>query len=136
MGRRHQTLLLSLVAVLVVSLAAIPRVYAQFPTVTAPAGQDPRIEQMKSGVERAGFKVQDVRYKPAQRSEPAQWGVVTAADYTTPTKPVVLRHAFNVWDVMLTQVVSARVVTQALPGTFHATPFASACGPGNGYGRT
>lgn len=78
-----------------------PPSYAQFPSGTQPAQPaDPRIAQIKAGLEKAGLKVLDVGFQPAQGANPPFWAAITEAKYAQPSSEALLRQGFTIWAVM------------------------------------
>ncbi len=75
-----------------------PRPQATQSPAPGPA-TDPRVAQMKDGLEKQGLRVLNVELRRTPDNEP-QWLVQTAARYAQPGWPSVISQAFAVWGLM------------------------------------
>lgn len=106
----------AVIAVGLVTAAAAP-IYGQFPfqpapqqPAPAPAPQpfqpqppppaDPRVAQIRAGLEQQGLRVLQVGFLPARGNELPRWYAETAASYAKPDYGPVAMQALVVWGVM------------------------------------
>lgn len=100
------------VALVLAGVMSLPaRAYAQFPfpspkpqATQAPAA-DPRVAQVKAGLEKEGLKVLLVEFKRTSDNEP-QWFAQTAANYAQPNWRAVSDQAFVIWGVLFSAASS------------------------------
>jgi hypothetical protein len=91
---------------LVAGVVALPvPSYAQF-TLPSPQPQqpqapatDPRVAQIKTGLEKAGLKVYNVIFRRTEKGDP-HWVALTAAQYAQPSFPAVQQQSLIIWGVM------------------------------------
>lgn len=65
---------------------------------------DPRAGQIKSRLERLGFKVSEVSFAPAKGPAPPVWVAVAAAKYTQPTWTRITDQSLDMWNVMFSLI--------------------------------
>lgn len=80
----------------VIALATPSVVSAQVIWLGKP-GADPRGPQVKSALEKLGYKVEDVGFRAAKGNDPALWVALTAAKYAALTASNVLEQGLNIW---------------------------------------
>lgn len=96
-----------LIALVVAALLiAAGEAFAQFPVpvpgqpTPTPRAADPRLAQMRAGVEKEGIKVIEVGFLPAGSNNPITWYVDSQAGYSQPSIPKLLTQGFKIWGVM------------------------------------
>lgn len=74
-------------------------------TQTPPPAADPRLGQIRQGLEKRGLRVLDLYFKRTKDGDP-QWWTETAASYAQPSRENVLGQLSTMWGVMY-EVLSA-----------------------------
>ncbi len=88
----------------------LPSPQPQQPQAPAPA-TDPRVAQIKTGLEKAGLKVYDVLFRRTEKGDP-HWVAITAAQYAQPSFPAVKQQSLIIWGVMYPPLAGDQPVTE------------------------
>jgi len=107
---------LAVILAVVFAGTVVAPVQAQFTLPTPPPPQpqapavDPRVAQIKSGLEKTGLKVYDVIFRRTEKGTP-HWIALTGAQYAQPSFPAVQQQSLLIWSVMYPPVAGDQPAT-------------------------
>ncbi len=84
-------------ALAIVVALVVPALVSAQPIRIGQPGADPRGVQIKTALEKMGYKVHDVGFQAPKGRDPGAWFALTVANYAALTTPNAVEQGLNIW---------------------------------------